>query len=284
MAYFPEFRPMRSFILQNFRSDNDRPKVWRWLYKQHVPESISQFMPYCTKYCTYHALPLPEGALDFGTYNGMMTEHYWLFNIFQSKGTGMPARARLRRGVPRGLHGDDLPAAQQGAAAVRAGRGAATATTPWSSPSPRSSGRTTSRGAGRLTDDGPNFRWLFLLTYPEGVSIDEGDAWFKEVFAPEVCANPEVTRFISSRQLDDPRINPFQRISEVWFDDSRGVAPGHGREGRSSTPSRLGPPGTSRPSSNRSRTSWGCSSSTGPSPTTCSSGGGTSRPDERAEP
>jgi hypothetical protein len=28
MAYFPDFRPMRSFILQNFRSDNDRPKIW----------------------------------------------------------------------------------------------------------------------------------------------------------------------------------------------------------------------------------------------------------------
>jgi hypothetical protein len=78
------------------------------------------------------------------------------------------------------------------------------------------------KGADRLTDAGPNFRWLFLLTYPDGVSIDEGDAWFKEVFAPEVCANPEVNRFISSRQLDDPQINPFQRISEIWFDDSDG--------------------------------------------------------------
>lgn len=90
MAYFPEFRPMRSFILQNIRSDNDRPKMLRWLYKQHVPESISQFMPYCTKYATYHALPVPDGGQDFGTYNAWMTEHYWLFNIFQDKGTGMP--------------------------------------------------------------------------------------------------------------------------------------------------------------------------------------------------
>ncbi len=37
-----------------------------------------------------------------------------------------------------------------------------------------------------------------------------------------MCANPEVNRFISSRQLDDPRINPFQRICEIWFDDSEG--------------------------------------------------------------
>jgi hypothetical protein len=78
------------------------------------------------------------------------------------------------------------------------------------------------KGEGRLTDAGPNYRWLFLLKYPDGVSIDEGDAWFKEVFAPEVCANPEVNRMISSRQLDDPRINPFQRIAEIWFDDSEG--------------------------------------------------------------
>ena len=78
------------------------------------------------------------------------------------------------------------------------------------------------KGAGRLTDAGPNVRWLFMLKYPDGVSIDQGDAWFKEVFAPEVCANPEVNRLISSRQLDDPRINPFHRITEVWFDDSEG--------------------------------------------------------------
>ena len=37
-TFFPEFKPMRSFILQNFRSDNDRPKFYRWLYKMHVPE------------------------------------------------------------------------------------------------------------------------------------------------------------------------------------------------------------------------------------------------------
>jgi len=27
VAYFPEFRPMRDIILQNIRSDNDRPAV-----------------------------------------------------------------------------------------------------------------------------------------------------------------------------------------------------------------------------------------------------------------
>lgn len=221
MAYFPAFQPMRSFILQNIRSDNDRPAVMRWLYKTHVPESISQFAPYVTKYATYYALPLPRGAEEFGTYNGFMTEHYWLFSIFQDK------HSQHSQGL---AFGEDFPADFM------------EMTTQPPSPELRQVGWQGSRdgyhpvvisfapifweddlkGRGRLTDDGVNFRWLFMLTYPEGVSVDEGDAWFKDVFAPEVCANPEVTRFISSRQLDDPRANPFHRVSEIWFDDSEG--------------------------------------------------------------
>jgi hypothetical protein len=151
----------------------------------------------------------------------MMTEHYWLFNIFQSKGTGMPTGLAFGEEYP-----DDFMEM----------------TTQPPSKVLRQSGWQGSRegyhpvvfsfapvfweddfkGEGRLTDAGPNFRWLFMLTYPEGVSEDEGDRWFKEVFAPEVCANPEVNRFISSRLLDDPRINPFQRVADVWFDDSEG--------------------------------------------------------------
>ena len=221
MAYFPEFQPMRSFILQNFRSDNDRPKIWRWLYKQHVPESISQFMPYCTKYCTYHALPLPEGALDFGTYNGMMTEHYWLFNIFQNKGSAHSSGLAFGEEYPEDFM--ELTCQPPSDVLRQSGwQGSRDGYHPVVFSFAPVFWEDDFKGSGRLTDAGPNVRWLFLLKYPDGVSIDEGDAWFKEVFAPEVCANPEVNRVISSRQLDDPRINPFQRITEIWFDDSEG--------------------------------------------------------------
>jgi len=220
MSYFPEFRPMRSFILQNFRSDNDRPAIWRWLYKQHVPESISQFMPYCTKYCTYHALPLPEGALDFGTYNGMMTEHYWLFDIFQ-KGKGHAGGLAFGEEFPEDfMERTSQPPSnelrQSGWQGSREGYHPIVfsfAPVFWEDDF---------KGTGRLTDEGPNFRWLFLLKYPEGVWTDEGETWFKEVFVPQVCATPGVNRFISSRLLDEPRINPFLRVCEIWFDDSEG--------------------------------------------------------------
>ena len=49
MADF-KFEPMRSLIYVDCVSEDYRPKLQRWLYKVHVPDSISQFEPYVTKY------------------------------------------------------------------------------------------------------------------------------------------------------------------------------------------------------------------------------------------
>jgi len=183
VAYFPEFQPMRSFILQNFRSDNDRPKIWRWLYKQHVPESISQFMPYCTKYCTYHALPLPEGALDFGTYNGMMTEHYWLFNIFQAKGSAHSSGLAFGEEYPEDFM--ELTCQPPSDVLRQSGwQGSRDGYHPVVFSFAPVFWEDDFKGSGRLTDAGPNVRWLFLLKYPDGVSIDEGDACSKRYSPP----------------------------------------------------------------------------------------------------
>ena len=254
--------------------------IWRWLYKQHVPESISQFMPYCTKYCTYHALPLPEGALDFGTYNGMMTEHYWLFNIFQSKGTGMPAGLAFGEEYPEDFM--EMTCQPPSKVLRQSGwQGSRDGYHPVVFSFAPSSGRTTSRATGRLTDDGPNFRWLFLLKYPDGVSIDEGDAWFKEVFAPEVCAQPGGDPLHLQPAAGRPAHQPVPAHRRDLVRRLRGVAQGLRREGRAVHQAGLGDAGTSSPSSSPSRTSWASSSSTGPTPTTCSSGGATSPPAER---
>jgi hypothetical protein len=217
--HIPEFRPMRSFILNDVRSDNDRPKFFRWLYKQHVPESISQFMPYCTKYCTYHVLPVPPDGGDFGTYNMVMTEHYWLFNIFQSRGEAHSGGLAFGEDYPE----DFMEITRQPPSKVlrQAGwQGSREGYHPLVFAFAPVFWEDDFKGSGRLTDEGVNVRWLFFFTYPSWISIDEGDAWFKEVFAREICSNDEVTRFISSRVLDEPRINPFHRVCEVWFEDS----------------------------------------------------------------
>ena len=214
-------RPMRSVIMVSVRDDSYLPLAYRWLYKHHVPESISQFSPYVTKYATYRALPLPPGAEDFGAYNWIMTEHYWLIDPFNNSGTCMPdglsfaesfdaaylEATRQPTGGP--LRGHEWQGSREGYHPT------VFAFLPvfWEEDY---------KGCGRTIEDGANFRWLLALKYPAGVSETEGEVWFREVFAPAVAACPEVTRFVSSRVLAAPKTGPFKRVAEIWFENSRG--------------------------------------------------------------
>ena len=53
MSY--DFRIMRSLIYVGLAKEEYRPKLENWLYKHHVPESISKLQPYITKYAFYQA-------------------------------------------------------------------------------------------------------------------------------------------------------------------------------------------------------------------------------------
>lgn len=77
------------------------------------------------------------------------------------------------------------------------------------------------KGSTRTVSDGPNFRWLTIFKYPDGVSREQGDKWFNEELAPEIAKLPQVTRLMSSRVLDKPSGGPFQRVAEVWFNNSK---------------------------------------------------------------
>ena len=77
MADF-KFEPMRSLIYVDCACEDYRPKLQRWLYKTHIPDSISQFEPYVTKYAFYPSFPMPEGADRFGYARMQLTEHHWL--------------------------------------------------------------------------------------------------------------------------------------------------------------------------------------------------------------
>lgn len=59
-----EFNPMRSFIYVDVVREEYRHKLHHWLYYHHIPESIGQFEPYCTKYTFFDALPTPPGERD----------------------------------------------------------------------------------------------------------------------------------------------------------------------------------------------------------------------------
>lgn len=216
---FPKWRPMRSSLIVSVRDDSDLPAAYRWLYKHHVADSISQFAPYVTKYATYRALPVPPGGEDFGTYNFVMTEHYWLIDPFSTSTEGVPV------GLAFTEHFND-----EYLEITRQPTGLGLRPSKWMGS--REGFHPTAftflpmfweddfKGP-RSIEDGANYRWHFVFAYPDGVNCEVGDKWFREEFVPAICALPQVTRFISSRVLDTPRKSPFHRLSEIWFENSR---------------------------------------------------------------
>lgn len=214
------FQPARSFIMVSVRDDSDLPAAYRWLYKHHVPDSISQFAPYVTKYATYRALPLPKDAQEYGTYNWIMTEHYWLINPFHTSSTAAPNGLAFKETYSKEYmeitrqptDGDLRPSHWVGSRDGYHPTVFAFAPLFWEDDF---------KGSDRTIEDGPNYRWLIVFKYPDGVSQQEGDQWFRQTFAPQIAKLPEVTRFISSRVLAQPKTGPFQRVAEIWFTNSK---------------------------------------------------------------
>ena len=71
------------------------------------------------------------------------------------------------------------------------------------------------KGAGRTIDDGPNYRWQFVIQWPDE---EAGEKWFQEVFVPYFQNRPEVNRFVSSKIYHDVVGCKFHRLVEMWFD------------------------------------------------------------------
>jgi hypothetical protein len=201
-----------------------RPKLENWLYKHHVPESISKLQPYITKYAFYQAYPTPPEGKRFGAREMQLTEHYWLVNehlpemahnIFNEY---MPMDVLRWQGC---IPDVDSATVHNNAETGDAGRAVGGGEFPpfifafvpinWEEDF---------KGEGRTLEDGPNFRWQFLIQYPENCSKDEGERWFHEEIVPFFTNSVRVNRLVSSKVMANygaPEA-AFDRVVEVWFD------------------------------------------------------------------
>jgi len=208
---------VRSYLILNIRSMNDLPLMERWLLRDHAPETISFIEPVLDRYCSYRAVPAPDGALDYGYYNWRMTEHWWRESPFHpdrqmDQGTlfaeRWPPGYRPILGMPEHL---DPRNPHWGG---RAG-----------GPNPPVFVFVTKRpsedffGRGLTLDDGTILRWVHAIKYPDGVSPKEADDWYVNVHAPEVCKQPGLKRFVSYHVVA-PKIGPWQRVSELWYENA----------------------------------------------------------------
>ncbi len=222
MAY--EFNLMRSLIYVGLAKEEYRHRLEEWLYKYHVPESISKFVPYCNKYAFYQCYPTPPEGDRFGHRKMQLTEHYWLVdehmpemanNIYNEY---MPMDVLRWQGCIPDVESD---ATHANAATGDAGRAVGGGEYPpfiftfipinWEEDF---------KGAGRTPEDGPNYRWQFLIQYPAGVSKEDGERWFYEQVVPYFQNCKYVNRFVSSKvkvNYGAPSAQ-FDRVCELWFE------------------------------------------------------------------
>lgn len=218
-----EFRPMRSVIYVDCVREEYRHRLQHWLYNVHVPDSISKFTPYVMKYAFYNALPTPPEGERFGTRRMQMTEHYWLLNeltpemhnnVLSEYAT--PEVLRWQGMIP---DSDEFIEMMKHAPAVDADDARASGGNDMIPPFVFAhvpiNWQDDYKGKGRTANDGPNYRWQFVLRWPDA---EAGEKWFQEVFVPYFQGRDEVNRFVSSKIYPDVMGCQFNRLVEMWFD------------------------------------------------------------------
>jgi hypothetical protein len=220
-----EFNPTRSLIFVRVAREEYRHKLRHWLYRYHVAESMAQFEPYVTKYAYYPALPVPPGGEVFGAHNFQLTEHYWLVNDFDPHVKNKtfteyfpPDVLRWQGNIPdkdpgneaQNLDGDEKRKMNVAETDDTVSPFIFAFVPVWWDED--------LKGKGRTAENGPNYRWMFLINYPKDVTEANGEKWFHEDFLKPYQDDPLVTRILTSKVLRDLNNCPYHRCVEIWFD------------------------------------------------------------------
>lgn len=226
MADF-KFEPMRSLIYVDCAKEDYRPKLERWLYKTHVPDSISQFEPYVTKYAFYPSFPTPPEGERFGYARMQLTEHHWLVSDLDPR-LGIKAIAETfpmdvlvwQGNIPEAaVQSHELADGDVGNSArqtnVAEGHPFIFCFLPmwWEEDI---------KGKGRNIEDGANYRWNMAIGFPEGVDKAEGERWLREEVLPIFENAPECTRILMSKVKKDINGCVMDFVIEMWFEHQSG--------------------------------------------------------------
>ncbi|MGB9660755.1 MAG: hypothetical protein ACPL5F_01895 [Moorellaceae bacterium] len=208
---------VRSYLILSLRSMNDLPLMERWLLKDHCVETLALHDPILDRYVSYRAVPPPEGAEAYGYYNWRMTEHWWRESPFPT-GDQMEVYTSLAERWPPEY--EDIVGLPKGE--FRSSKWLGKPEGPHPPVFAFVPRRPTEdfKGRGLTLDDGTNLRWIIAIKYPEGVPVDEGEDWYLNVHAKEVMAQPGLKRFFSFRVLEQPKVGPWIRISEQWYENA----------------------------------------------------------------
>ena len=217
-----DFNLYRSLIYVGLSKEEYRVKLNHWLYKYHLNESLSNFGPYCTQYSYYPCFPTPEEGDRFGSRKMQMTEHYWLVDEHMPEMKNralteyMPMDVLRWQGCIPDI-GDDTSMNAESGDAGRA-VGGDNGCPPFIFSFIPVNWEQDLKGSGRTAEDGPNYRWQFLISYPDGVDKAEGEKWFEEEVVPVFRDSPLVIRFLTSKVCVNYGAKGYDRVVGIWFE------------------------------------------------------------------
>lgn len=171
----------------------------RFYFRYHSKECIRFFGPWLARYETYRSFDAPEDpALEpYGVISPGRVTELW----YRSVEEWVEAKPNSRPYTPppggwqRGTSTVPRPVAIVPAMPTEDFLG--------KEPSP---------------EESPIVRWYQAIKYPEGVSAEDGEKWYTEVFAQEAKEQNDLLRFASWKAVpNSPIQSPWMRITEMWY-------------------------------------------------------------------
>ena len=151
----------KTLIIHHINDIDNIPAMERWFVQHHCPEVMAQ-EPWLTRYVMFRVMPPAEGMKDMGFMN---------YRVHENFGLSVEGRRSLR-----GLMGM-TPEPVENAMTVAIANVPAEPTEDFFGQEMNHAGKTF-------------IRFVCMMSYPKGVSREEGEKWFLETFAPEACRLP----------------------------------------------------------------------------------------------
>ena len=189
---------IKHYIIIDLKPGMDMLALDRWYMTFHAPQVRRAFKAWQRNYVSYRSYAVTEEARKLGVLNGRMTEIQFdsLADFKESRPNNLYGDLRSFTPPPKGWSGGQFETT--------------TATIPvnpqtvfLSTPTP--------------PKETPYLRWVVLFRYPAGVALEAGDAWFRDVHAPQVAKLPGVRRYVAYNAVTESA--EFPRVAEIWFDD-----------------------------------------------------------------
>lgn len=180
----------------------DKLEGERWYYRYHAPEFIAWYGPWLRRYETYQAIDPPaEAVTQYGARPGKYTEMWWGSVAELADARSIAARPYTQGNWTVGV--DGILTAMTLIPAY---------------PTEDFLEKEPSR-------ESPIVRWFRVMRYPEGVTQEQGDAWYLKQVAPVLKQVPGLTRYVSYKTVEFQQrrttgaYRHWHRVDELWFTD-----------------------------------------------------------------